>query len=143
MLDLDNTIAEYKEPAPPHGVLCWAAEVKANGIKLFIVSNSVRKTRVESFGEALGAGVILDAHKPSPKNVRLAMETAGFTPEDSALIGDQVITDTLAANRAGVVSIIVKPKRLSNFFFAVRYALEAPFRAMCRNKLHNRVRSET
>jgi len=135
MLDLDNTIAAYKEPAPPDEVLAWVSELRTHGIELYIVSNSKRGERVESFGKALGTGVIISARKPSPNGILSALKETGHTAEVSALAGDQVITDTLAANRAGVVSIIVRPRRLTNAFFALRYALEAPFRAMCKNKM--------
>jgi hypothetical protein len=72
--------------------------------------------------------------KPSPKSLLQAMETAGFGADVSALAGDQIMTDALAANRAGIVSIIVRPRRFTNPFLALRYYIEVPFRAMCKNK---------
>lgn len=134
MLDLDNTIAAYDEPSPHESVARWAAEAKGRGIRLHIVSNSVREERVEAFGKALGVGVITGARKPSPRGILQAMGSVGAQASESALVGDQAFTDTLAANRAGVLSIIVRPRRFTNPFLALRFALEAPFRAMCRNK---------
>ena len=137
MLDLDNTVAAYSEHTPCYSVLQWIEQVRSCGIELIIVSNSVREGRVEAFAEALRIGFVKGASKPSPKIVMQTMKESGFTPEKSALIGDQIYTDTLAANRAGVVSIIVKPRRFTNPFLAIRYALEAPFRAICRNRMWN------
>jgi len=134
MLDLDNTIAAYNETSPAESVSQWVAEAKGRGICLFIVSNSVRRERVKAFGKALGINSATGARKPSPKGVIQAMENAGFTASESALIGDQAYTDVLAANLAGALSIIVRPRRFTNPFLALRYALEAPFRAICRNK---------
>jgi len=134
MLDLDNTIAEYKEPGPPERVIKWVEDLKNHGMELYIVSNSKRKERVTAFGLALGLDVIVKARKPSPKSIFQALNATGATANESALIGDQVYTDIIAANRAGVVSIAVKPRRLTNPFLAIRYGLEAPFRAMCKNK---------
>ena len=134
MLDLDNTVAAYSEHFPSDDVALWAANVKGCGIVMMIVSNSVRTGRVETFAEALRVGHITGASKPSPNSVLRAMEESGFGKGESALAGDQVYTDILAANRAGVVSIVVKPRRFTNPFLALRYALEAPFRAMCKNK---------
>ena len=136
ILDLDNTIAEYKEPTPPENVIKWAEGLKSQGVELFIVSNSKRKERVESFGHALGISVTMKARKPSPEGIVQAINTAGFSAENSALIGDQVFTDMIAANRSGIVSIVIQPRRLTNPFHTVRYALETPFRALCRNKYH-------
>ena len=137
MLDLDNTVAAYSEHTPSDSVLQWAAQIKDSGIELIIVSNSVREGRVEAFAEALRTGFVKGASKPSPKVVVQTMKDSGFAPEKSALVGDQIYTDTLAANRAGAVSIIVRPRRFTNPFLAIRYALEAPFRAICRNRMWN------
>ena len=134
MLDLDNTIAAYSEHTPAENVLKWVAEMKDCGIKLFIVSNSVRKGRVEVFADALDIGFIKGASKPSPKVVLQTIIDAGFHTHESALIGDQIFTDTLAANRAGVVSIIVQPRSRKNPALALRYGLEAPFRAASKRK---------
>jgi len=133
MLDLDNTIAAYNEDTPSPAVEKWANDVKQRGIELYIVSNSLRKKRVGAFEQQLGIGVIMNAQKPSPTGVYQAMEAAGYSAGSSAFIGDQIFTDTLAANRAGVVSIIVKPKQFTNPFLALRFACETPFRAMCKN----------
>ena len=137
MLDLDNTVAAYSEHTPSDSVLQWTAQIKDCGIKLIIVSNSVREGRVEAFAQALRTGFVKGASKPSPKVVIQAMRESGFTPEKSALVGDQIYTDTLAANRAGIVSIIVHPRRFTNPFLAIRYALEAPFRTICNYRMRN------
>ena len=137
MLDLDNTVAAYSEHYPSDSVLRWTELIRGCGIELVIVSNSVREGRVETFAKALQTDYIKGASKPSPKVVLRKMEESGFRPYNSALVGDQIYTDTLAANRAGVVSIIVRPRRFTNPFLALRYIMEAPFRVMCRNRIRN------
>jgi len=134
ILDLDNTIAAYNEHVLAFDVSQWIVDVKKSGIELFVISNSTRKKRVMAFVEAVGVGHIMRAGKPSPKSVLRALEISGFNPGEAALAGDQILTDTLAANRAGVVSIIVQPRCLSNIFLALRYYMEKPFRAMCRDR---------
>jgi len=134
MLDLDNTIAAYDEHVFAENIEQWITEIKNNDITLFIISNSTRTKRVVSFSESIETGYIMRSAKPSPKSLLNAMETAGFGKNESALAGDQVFTDGLAANRAGVISIIVRPRRFTNPFLALRYSLELPFRAMCKNK---------
>jgi len=143
MLDLDNTIAAYDEHLPSDALLQWAQDVRSQGVELYIVSNSLRKKRVAAFTQELDVGVIMNAHKPSPNGVFKAMETSGHTVESSAFIGDQIFTDTLAANRAGVISIIVRPLRFTNPFLALRFAAEAPFRAMCKNNSRNKKTSSS
>ncbi|MCL2200491.1 MAG: YqeG family HAD IIIA-type phosphatase [Oscillospiraceae bacterium] len=137
MLDLDNTIAAYNEHLPSDEVASWAASVRNKGIELYIISNSLRKDRCSTFAQELDVRVKMNAHKPSPKYVLQAISEAGYNSGNSALIGDQVFTDTLAANRAGICSIIVKPKQFTNPLLAIRYAAESPFRAMCKNSFSN------
>jgi len=134
MLDLDNTIAAYDEHKMSESISQWIIEIRSSGIELFLISNSKRKKRVEAFSESIGAGFIMQSCKPSPKGLFRAMELNGFSSDVTALAGDQVFTDTLAANRAGVVSILVRPRRFTNPFLALRYYIEVPFRAMCKNK---------
>ena len=134
MLDLDNTIATYSERLPTDTASQWVADMRSNGVELFFVSNSKRKDRVESCAEALGIGFIKSARKPSPISLKQALEANGFSSEDSALLGDQIFTDTLAANRAGIISIIVRPLSLKNPLHSIRFAIEAPFRAVCLTK---------
>jgi len=128
MLDLDNTVAAYNEPTPSRAVLNWCESIRAKGITLFLISNSMRSKRVVSFSQALGISYAMKAGKPSPKALLAAMSKLGYGADVSALIGDQIFTDTLAARRAGILSIIVKPKRFTNPFLALRYCLELPLR---------------
>ena len=134
MLDLDNTVAAYNEHIFADNIMQWITDIKDSGIKLFIISNSTRSKRVTSFSESIDAGYIMKSAKPSPKSLLCAMETAGFGKNGSALAGDQVFTDVLAANRAGIISIVVRPRRFTNPFLAIRYYMELPFRALCKNK---------
>jgi len=135
MLDLDNTIAAYDENVLSDSVTQWLEKIRSSGIELYIISNTTRKKRVESHCKPIGARFILQACKPSPKSLLEAMKIAGFSSDVSALAGDQVFTDTLAANLAGVVSISVRPRRFTNPLLKLRYFIELPFRAMCKNKM--------
>lgn len=134
MIDLDNTIASYSSCKPSDGLLQWIATMKSAGVELFIVSNSIKRERVEAFAKHLGIGSIGGAKKPLPRGVQAAMKNAGFAKHESALVGDQIFTDTIAANSAGVVSIIVHPLSCKNPIFAFRFFLERPFRAACKNR---------
>ena len=134
MIDLDNTLAAYNERKPAQTISEWTAGIKKGGIEMAIVSNSVRKGRVEEFADMLGVGFVKGAHKPSPKSLLHLMRARGYKAGESALIGDQIYTDVLAANLAKIVSIIVRPRRFTNPILAIRYALEAPFRMLARRR---------
>ena len=50
------------------------------------------------------------------------------------MVGDQIFTDILGANRAGIATVLVKPMAWGkNPLRRVRYALETPFRLASRN----------
>jgi len=134
MLDLDNTLAAYSEHTPSEDILQWVMQIKASGITLAIISNSSRVIRVADFAEAFDIGSVVRASKPSPIGLKHSMEEAGFEAAESAMAGDQIFTDTLAANRAGVLSLIVKPRRFTNPFLFLRFLVELPFRALAHTK---------
>ncbi|MCL2662049.1 MAG: YqeG family HAD IIIA-type phosphatase [Oscillospiraceae bacterium] len=134
MLDLDNTIAAYDEHVFADNISKWISDIQNVGVELFIISNSSRKHRVKSHSDSIGVRFVMKSQKPSTKSLLHAVEVSGYKPDTSALAGDQILTDTIAANRAGIVSIIVRPRRFTNPFLAIRYFCELPFRAMCKNK---------
>ncbi len=47
--------------------------------------------------------------KASPKGLRAAMERTGTDPAHTAMLGDKLLTDMLAAHRAGVRAWMVEP----------------------------------
>ncbi len=130
MLDLDNTVSPYGVLEPTEEAYSWFANMKQNGIELFFVSNN-KGSRPEVFASKLGVKFIKRAKKPSRRGVLEALNLMGYDKSKAALAGDQVYTDILCANRSGVKSIVVRPIKFGNPFFAFRYALEIPFRAMC------------
>jgi len=134
LLDLDNTLAPYSEDLPSERVLAWMAELRAAGVELFLISNSRKSRRADDYASACDMPYIKRAGKPNPRALRAAMEQMGKGPAQTALMGDQVFTDGLAANRAGVLSIVVRPLEMKNFFFRLRYAIEQPFRALGKEK---------
>ena len=135
LLDLDNTMAPYGTLEPTADIADWAETMKENGIILFIITNNRGSKRVESLAAAFDVDFIMGANKPFSSGIKRALCKLGFTPEETALAGDQIFTDILAANSAELISIIVEPIKIRNPLLNVRYVMEAPFRALCRNKM--------
>jgi len=131
LADLDNTLAPYKVTEPPAEVAAWKAELEANGIRLFLLSNSRKPGRAQAFAEKLGIPFQGHSGKPRRAGYLRAMERMGCTPEQTVMVGDQIFTDTLGANNAGVVPLLVRPIRLAgNPGRYIRYAAETPFRLL-------------
>ncbi len=51
-------------------------------------------------------------HKPHPKAFEYALEQAKAKPEDTAMVGDDTVTDIEGAVNAGLYAIFFNPKRL-------------------------------
>lgn len=133
LADLDNTLVPYGVPLPDEKVISWRDELHANGITLFILSNNRHESRPRIFAEGLDVPYIGHAAKPWKRSFLKAMEDMRVTKEQTAIIGDQIFTDVLGGNRAGVSTILVKPIRLAgNPGRYLRYAVEVPFRLLSR-----------
>ena len=61
------------------------------------------------FNEPIQVDYVYNAHKPSTKNYRKAMEIMGTDETNSVFIGDQLFTDVWGAKRVGIRNILVKP----------------------------------
>lgn len=133
LADLDNTLVPYGVPLPDERLKAWRDDLAAHGVTLFILSNNRKERRPRVFSEALEAPYIGHAGKPKTPSFYKAMEQMGVTKEQTAIIGDQVFTDVLGGNLAGVAAILVKPIRLAgNPGRYLRYAVEVPFRLLSR-----------
>lgn len=127
LMDLDNTISPYKTDVLTEEMSAWISDMKNAGVRLFIVSNN-KGDRPRLFSELAGIPFVKLARKPSRKGIVRAMAIEGVKSSETALAGDQIYTDVLAANRAGIVSLLVEPILFQNPLHALRYGLEAPFR---------------
>ena len=126
MLDFDNTIVPYTTSVPTGEMSAWLDMMKGTDITLCVVSNS-RRDRVKIFCEKHAIPCITHAQKPFSKGIRQCMKRFGVDASHSALVGDQIYTDTLGANCCGVTSILVKAIDNHNFWLKARHVLELPF----------------
>ena len=127
LIDIDNTLAPYEQPEPDDRIREWFASLEAEGIRSALISNN-HPPRVEQFNATLGLPAYPDSGKPGSKYLLEAMREMGVTPEETAGLGDQLLTDTLAAHRLDLLSIIVPPiKDKKTLFFRFKRLLEKPF----------------
>ena len=126
MLDFDNTIVPYTTSVPTPKMESWLRAMNASDIQLCVVSNS-HKERVKIFCGKYGIDCITHAKKPFSKGIRECLDRYGIPAENAALVGDQIYTDTLGGNCAGVTSILVKAIDNHNFWLKARHVLEKPF----------------
>jgi hypothetical protein len=116
IVDLDNTLTHWNDARCDEGVAAWVRQMRDEGFVLCIVSNNGPE-RVSRFCEGLGVDLPWIAHagKPSRRAYRRALAMLGRDPEQVAVIGDQVFTDVLGGNRAGLRTILVRPRGRREF----------------------------
>lgn len=126
ILDVDNTLTTHNNPTPAEGVPEWIKEMKSAGIKLLIVSNN-NAERVTPFAEMLGLHFVPNGAKPLPMGFLRAVKELGVPKNRIAAVGDQIFTDILGANLAGVRSVFVYPiEPETSLPFRFKRAIEKP-----------------
>ena len=133
MLDFDNTIVPYTTNLAAGEMEKWLQTMKTSDIKLCVVSNS-KRDRVKIFCEKYDIDCITHAKKPFSKGIRECLERYGIPENRCALVGDQIYTDVLGANCAGVKSILVKSIDNHTFWLKARHVLEKPFIYLARKR---------
>ena len=131
LIDIDNTLAPYEQPDPDQRILAWFAELEKNGIRAALISNNGTE-RVERFArplfETFGIFAYPNSHKPFRGTLERAMKELGVTHAETAMLGDQLLTDCFAGKHIGLRAIIVPPiKDKTNLFFRFKRFLERPF----------------
>ena len=111
MLDLDNTILPWNAFGLDSEALGWFESLKTNSIAVCLVSNAYPK-RIERALHPLHLPYVALARKPFLKGFRQGMQLLGIRPNECAMIGDQIFTDVLGANRLGVFSIYIQQENL-------------------------------
>lgn len=108
ILDVDNTILDYEKNIPD-GIKQWCDNLKKQGIKFCIVSNTNKVEKVKKAAKELDIPYFYFARKPSKIGLKKGMRLLEEKPENIAAVGDQIFTDVLGANRCKMYSILVKP----------------------------------
>ena len=137
MLDFDNTIVPYTTSTPAEEVDQWLVQMLDSDIQVCVVSNS-KRDRVKIFCEKYGMDCITHAKKPFSKGIRECLARFDIPAEQAALVGDQIFTDTLAANCSGVTPILVRAIDNHNIWLKLRHVAELPFIFVSRKRRLNK-----
>ena len=128
LLDVDNTLALHGSQIPLPGTVEWAARLRGAGIRIMILSNNFRK-RVEPFARQYGLPFLSLSLKPLPAAYRRAARRLGVAARETVAVGDQIFTDVVGANLAGIQSILLVPVGGErSWSFRLRRRLEKPIR---------------
>lgn len=108
IFDLDNTLALWGEESLEGEVLELFEELEALGLKVAVLSNS-RKKKIEKFVADLPYPHLFNAGKPKSRGFKIMLNEMEVSAEETAMVGDQLFTDVLGANRMDMYTIRVEP----------------------------------
>ena len=108
ILDVDNTLIDFEKEMPT-GVKEWVETLKKFEIKFCILSNSNNVEKVGAVAEKLDIPFIHFAKKPFRVGFEKAQKVLELEANEIAVVGDQIMTDVIGANRSKMFPILVKP----------------------------------
>lgn len=115
LLDVDNTLIDYDKKILD-GVEDWIKQLKEKEIKFCILSNTNQKQKVENVARKLDIPYIFFAKKPLKSGFHKARKKLELEQQEIAVVGDQIFTDVLGANRCRMFSILVEPINAKDIF---------------------------
>lgn len=108
ILDVDNTLIDYNKNLSEEKIK-WVKELKGQGVKLYILSNTNKKEKVEKVANNLNLPYVMFAKKPSKKGFLKIQKELQLNPEQIGVVGDQIFTDVIGGNRCKMFTILVEP----------------------------------
>ena len=108
ILDVDNTLIDFNRNVL-EGLVEWQQNMKANDIKTIILSNSNQYNKIKTVADILDISFIRLATKPLKRGFKKAQKILDLPAENIGVVGDQIFTDVLGANRCKMFSILVEP----------------------------------
>ncbi len=115
LFDLDNTIVEAHKKVINLKARKLFQQLQADGFTVMIFSNSPKR-RVQIFEKALGVKGYAMSFKPYSIGFQKVFQKNNFVKEETAIIGDQILTDIVGGNQFGIYTILVTPLSTNDFF---------------------------
>lgn len=122
ILDIDNTLIDYNRNLSK-SVEKWAKDLKGQGTKLYILSNTNQKGKVEEVANKLGISYKYFAKKPLKFGFLKVQKELNEKPENIGVVGDQIFTDVIGGNRCNMFTILVDPILKKDYWYT---ALKRP-----------------
>jgi HAD superfamily phosphatase (TIGR01668 family) len=115
LLDVDNTLTHWRSEEISAEVREWIAQAKQLGFKLCILSNTRHPDRLERLAGSLDVPALRGRFKPSRGMYLEALDKFECEAAEAIMVGDQLLTDVLGANRSGIEAIWVQPMGTREF----------------------------
>ena len=106
VFDIDNTLVPHGADSNPD-IDQLFQNLNDMGLQTCLLSNN-DQARVDRFCRNINTLYVCDADKPGTDGIRRAQALLAVEKDKIVMVGDQVFTDILCANRYGIASILVK-----------------------------------
>ena len=132
ILDVDNTLIDYDKKLEV-STIEWANKLKESGIKLYILSNTNKKEKVEKVSKELKIKYEYFAKKPLKIGFKKVQKELQEKSENIGVVGDQIFTDIIGGNRCNMFTILVDPVDSKDFWYT---AWKRPLEDKIKKKLN-------
>ena len=133
-VDLDNTLDSYRATEPKERTVNYIKSLREAGINPVIISNNKAK-RVCVYADKLGVEYLPSARKPFSKKLKAEIAKRGLTNDEVMLVGDQMMTDVLAAHGAKIrVVLTEKVVKEDQWTTHINRLMDRPIRRYHRRK---------
>lgn len=138
ILDIDNTLIDYSKNLS-ESVIQWAKKLKGQGVKLYILSNSNDKQKIENVAKALNIPYAYFAKKPLKCGFLKVQKILKENPERIGVVGDQIFTDIIGGNRCKMFTILVDPINEKDYWYT---AWKRPLENRIKDNFKNNISKE-
>lgn len=106
LFDIDNTITKVDDLNVPQETIELMENLKKQEFKILLFSNN-HQQRAFPVAQKLNLPLLSDAGKPEKKAYAKALNILNSTKENTAAIGDQLLSDVVGAKKYGIKVILV------------------------------------
>ena len=135
ILDVDNTLID-KSKVLSKDKEKWVKDAKEKGMKVCILSNTLKKEKVETLSKQLAIPYYMFAKKPLSGGFKKCIKLFKVKPNEICVIGDQIFTDVMGGNFMKMYTIYVNP--ISPDDYSITTKIKRPFEKIVINKFLNR-----
>ena len=117
ILDVDNTLIDLDRKLL-EGAEEWCKSLKKQGIRICILSNTSHEEKAKTVAKKLEIPYIHFAKKPFKKGFHRAQKLLEIeNNKEIAVVGDQLFTDIIGANRVKMIPILVQPVNKKDLWY--------------------------
>lgn len=138
ILDVDNTLIDYEQNLSEE-VKQWSKNLLGQGMKLYLLSNSNNKEKLEKVSKKLGVPYELFAKKPLKSGFLKVQKITNEKTENIGIIGDQIFTDIIGGNRCKFFTILVDPIKPKDYWYT---AWKRPLENKIKSKYEQKMTKE-